>query len=313
MLTQYLTETPRDWDRGETVGASEIGQCARRTAYLKHDTPEDENHEESWGMKERGHWVEKWVVDRLKANSAPVHDTGDDQDTRSYGFLSATPDGWIEGEINISFDVKSFDPRKTTIPEPAHIIQARLGARQNRKTTHALLIYVNASDFEDQLEFGPYPELTDDEYESLLSRARDIMAKPPEEHPREGYFTDECSRFECPFRQRCIGERVPELNGKLTAKQLAELEAIQHRYAKAKDMEKEGERLRKMAQEDVRLLFQAAGTAKVTGAAWISRQTRDSLDTEAMKRDGIDVDAYRREGKPFNTINIRKPKNGTEK
>ena len=30
MLTQYLTRTERDWDRGETVGASEIGQCARR-------------------------------------------------------------------------------------------------------------------------------------------------------------------------------------------------------------------------------------------------------------------------------------------
>ena len=99
----------------------------------------------------------------------------------------------------------------------------------------------------------------------------------------------------------------------LTTEQLEQLEAIQARYAEAKDLEKVGERLRKIAQEDVRQLFQAAGTRIVTGRAWISRQTRDSLDQEAMERDGIDLARYRKSGKPFDVITIRKPNGANAK
>ena len=158
-------------------------QARKRTSYLKHNTPEDDGYDESWGMMERGHWVEAWVVSRLKANGAPVHETGDDQVTRSDGFLSSTADGWFPHRglsKNVSLDVKSFDPRKTNLPEPQHIIQTRLGAKLNPMTDYSMLIYVNASDFQDQIEFGPYPELTDDELASLKARARDIMSKSPE-------------------------------------------------------------------------------------------------------------------------------------
>lgn len=304
MLTQYLTETIRDWDRGDTVGASEIGQCARRVSYLKQEITPDEGYEDSWGMKERGHWVEAWVVSRLRANGAPVVEAGEHQVTRSDGFFSATPDGRVD---NVSFDVKSYDPRKSKFPEPAHVLQARIGARLNPATNTAMLIYVNASDFEEQQEFGPWPEIDDDELASLKARARNIITRPPEDHPREGFIAGDCSRLNCPFRQRCIGEEI-QGKGSIGADEQAELAKIQAEHEAAKKRLEAAERDKRHLQERVRQIFRACDVCKVSGIASISRQSRESLDTKAMERDGIDLALYRKEGTPFDVITIRKPK-----
>ncbi|MGI9504998.1 MAG: hypothetical protein ACR2RE_18285 [Geminicoccaceae bacterium] len=104
MLTEFLTETKIAWDRSKTVGASEIGQCAKKTAYLKQNADVDEGYEDNWGMKERGHWVEAWAVQRLRLNGADVHETGDDQITYVDGFLSATPDAHAEVDLDETFE-----------------------------------------------------------------------------------------------------------------------------------------------------------------------------------------------------------------
>ena len=309
MLTEYLTETPREWDRSNTVGSSEIGQCARKIAYLKQGLEPDSDYEDSWGMKERGHWVEAWAVERFRANGADVHEAGDDQVTRSDGFFSATPDGYFD---KTSFDIKSFDPRKSRLPEPAHILQARIGARLNPKTNQAILVYINASDFEDQMEFGPFPEITDDELASLKARAREIMAKPADQHRREGFIAGDCSRLNCPFRERCIGDPIKN-KGSLSSEDEGQLLKIQAEHAAVVERLETAERDKKQLQERVREIFQASDVKKMTNVASIRRDARDSLDTEAMARDGIDLAPYRKEGKPFDVITIRKPKGANAK
>jgi len=271
MITDYLTRTPRDWFRLNTVGASEIGGCARQVSYLKHETPPDNEAADGWGFMERGHWVEAWAVGRMIANNAPVEQIGDDQVTYSDGFLSATPDGWhVPSET--SFDVKSFDPRTEVLalPMPKHVLQVRIGARLNPKTEQGSAIYVNASDFEDQIEYGPWPALTDDELKSLKTAARDIITKDPESFPRHGFAMGECGR--CPFHQRCLGEPW-EGKGRLTGEQIGELQKHREAYREAQRSEAEASHRKRQAQENVRALFKKADVTVVKGMASISRET----------------------------------------
>ena len=294
MLAEHIAPPARYWDRLDTVGASEIGQCARRIWYVKHEEP----HEESgWGFKERGHHVERWVIERLRAAHVPIEHAGDNQRTLSDGFLSATPDGRID---RTSFDVKSFDPRKTRLPEEAHIFQVRLGARLDPDADHGILVYVNASDFEDIREFGPWPQLNDEEYEGARVRARTIItATTPDTFLREGKFDDECKRYSCPFQEQCLGEKI-EGRGKLSKEDEARIADIQARYKAA---ERDANRLK----EEFRETLRAADVRSVNGVGNVSRRSgRESLDTEAMERDGIDLAPYRKTGVDYDAITIRK-------
>lgn len=282
MLTELLTPPEKHWDRSDTIGASEIAACARKLAYLKLDTPPDDGWQRRWGFGERGHNVERWAVDTMRANGVDIHHAGDDQVTRSDGFLSATADGRI-GET--SLDVKSFDPRMTDPFKDEHVLQARIGARLDPNATQARVIYINASDYQDQHEFGPYPELSDDEYESLKQRTRNIMTSSPEDLLREGTFGDECTRTNCPFHVRCIG-RPPEGRGRLSPEQLAELQAIRQQYREAKKALAEATHRAGKLKEDLRVLFQNADVKKVTNMASVSRRASSG-------------------GRPFDVITIR--------
>jgi hypothetical protein len=301
MLAEHIAPPSRHWDRLDTVGASEIGQCARRVWYVKHEEP----HEESgWGFKERGHHVERWVIERLRAAHVPIEHAGDDQRTLSDGFLSATPDGRLG---RVSFDVKSFDPRKTRLPEEAHIFQVRLGARLDSDADQALLVYVNASDFQDIQEFGPWPELSDDEYDGAKQRARTIMtAHSPEAFLREGKFDSECTRWSCPFQAQCLGEAI-EGGGKLSPEDQTRLEDLQAKYRAISADQETAEREANRIKEQFREILRAADVKSATGIGNVSRRGgRASLDTEAMERDGIDLAPYRKTGVDFDAITIRK-------
>ena len=59
-LHAYVVENQRAFthDRTKSIGASEIGQCARKLWFLKHRTDKDPQHQDRWGASERGNLIE---------------------------------------------------------------------------------------------------------------------------------------------------------------------------------------------------------------------------------------------------------------
>src|SRR3954470_741978 len=88
-------------DRSKSVGASEIGQCARKTFWVKHEgtVPRDADWFDRYGARVRGSIMEEafWQP-ALKAKFGDrVLVSGKDQKTLQLGYLSATPDALIVG------------------------------------------------------------------------------------------------------------------------------------------------------------------------------------------------------------------------
>ena len=90
-------------DRSNTLGASEVGQCARKIFWLKsendsaHRVDRDPDYTETWGARMRGTVFEdKFWEPALRARFGErLLFAGKDQKTFVSDFLSATPDGMI--------------------------------------------------------------------------------------------------------------------------------------------------------------------------------------------------------------------------
>lgn len=132
-------------NRDLTIGASEVGQCARKVFYQKRGVTPDPEFEQDWGAAERGNAIEFWQVGKLTAAlqaQAPwidliwARDDGspNGQQTLVRGSQSATPDGLFvsqdpakpiflpvyhdDGSVTyeaagscVYFECKSIDPR----------------------------------------------------------------------------------------------------------------------------------------------------------------------------------------------------------
>jgi CRISPR/Cas system-associated exonuclease Cas4 (RecB family) len=267
MLIEYLKPAPTAWahDRANTVGASEIGGCARQVWYRKHG--QEEECQQGWGFTERGKHIEAWVYDALRrAKIRLTHQ----QHTLTSGFLSATLDGFYAGYC---VDIKSFDPRKTEVLVPKHLLQVKvqIGLWNTTKPTKSrggLLIYINASDFADQREIFVEPD--PDAYMGARLRAREIITSetPPE---REGVWTGEC-RF-CPYQTVCLGQPVRG-EGTLPEQERSKLEDIRGAVAVEEHViaasQKNIARLRERAMETLR----QHDVRRVPGIVSVSRDNR---------------------------------------
>ena len=136
VLAAYAKATARQFtDRENTVGASEVGQCARRVFYGKNSgdpvygASSDEDYADPWGAALRGRLFEDYFwVPALRARfGAELLCAGDQQQTFVSGFLSATTDGLlidqshdalaslgiagIGGDGSIVVECKTIDPR----------------------------------------------------------------------------------------------------------------------------------------------------------------------------------------------------------
>src|SRR3974390_2511932 len=69
-IRQYLESKKKEWphDRRQTIGGSEIGQCARKIFCLKFEddpdmaVPRDPDAHDSWGARERGTLIENHLL-----------------------------------------------------------------------------------------------------------------------------------------------------------------------------------------------------------------------------------------------------------
>ena len=210
-------------NRKLTLGASEIGTCLRRSFYTKHSEP---GVPKSYGAGLRGQVFEDhvWTPAMRAAFPRHLHYAGHRQRTFRSGYLSATPDGILDGlprdalaylrvpDIGpsgcIVVDSKTVDPRiNLSEPKPAHVfqIQVQLGLvrEQTRfQPAYGLLSYVNASFFDDVVEFAI--KFDSRIFAQAYVRATAIMnAKTAGDLPPEAwiYAPDECER--CPYAAPC--------------------------------------------------------------------------------------------------------------
>jgi hypothetical protein len=112
MITQILNKhadsLQKIWahDRSQTIGASEIGQCSRKTFWIKnevdpvHRAERDPEYVDGWGAKIRGTIMENdfWYPAMRAAYGELLLYAGPEQQSFISGFLSATPDGLVTGQ-----------------------------------------------------------------------------------------------------------------------------------------------------------------------------------------------------------------------
>lgn len=147
-LTAYAARPQRRRKRNQTIGASEIGQCARKTYFARRSGMTDEDFIDSSGAALRGQVYEKFWVRAMRACFGDrLQFAGSKQVTFVDDDLSATPDGLLIklgrdalvklgiadiGESrSVVLDCKSIDPRiQLDGPRAAHFfqVQVQLGA-----------------------------------------------------------------------------------------------------------------------------------------------------------------------------------------
>ena len=189
-------------ERGTYLSSSETGSCLRKAFYDRIDKPAFEKN----GFAERGHVVEDWLVKQilpLREHGYGIEYVGDEQRTfyiHDLG-LAGTPDGLItlpnSGE-KVVIEVKSIDPRtnKSKLPKRGHELQLQqnillVNACLGLDVKRGFIIYIDASNLFDQVEFERPLSLEDQAY--LKARADVLdLASSADELEAEGIMNDGC-------------------------------------------------------------------------------------------------------------------------
>jgi CRISPR/Cas system-associated exonuclease Cas4 (RecB family) len=300
-------------DRNAVLTASENLRCLRELKFSK-TTPRESD---KWGMAERGHAVEAWVVEQLRRAMLLPMFAGDQQ--RSFlhdeSGLSGTPDGlvMVDGKW-ILLEFKSVDPRTNleamTAPKPQHAAQVQqnmwLLAMHNYPVEEAMVLYVDASDFQRHKQFNVAYDGGETAQRAEIRAAilfdTDVMDLPAEGLTNNGCtycaFKEECSAIQVAkgekrkadkpsmpvFAPRGITESVREYGS--IKEQIKALEA------RADDL---AATIKEYATGENQMVFDtAAYSVKVTEVAG-----RRTLDTAAYeKATGVSADGFYKVGKP---------------
>ena len=175
--TQTATFTE---DRSQTVGASEVGQCARKIFWLKNEgwavdggVERDVDYNDTWGARMRGTIFENnfWVPAMRKRFGTRLLLCGNSQRTFVKDFLSATPDAMIvrltkaEKEAigtdaaQVLVECKTTDPRTNLVEAKnenifqTHVQMGLIRETTKYRPTHAIISYTDASFWSDIKEF----------------------------------------------------------------------------------------------------------------------------------------------------------------
>lgn len=330
-LAEYATSIRRvfDHDRDTTVGASEIGQCARRTWYVKHGAAADPG---AWGANMRGTIMENhfWEPALRKKYGKDLHFSGSDQRTIEKGWLSATPDGLITGlprdalsylqvkDIGagrcVLVECKSIDPRvDITEAKAENLFQVQVQLGLVRETTkhkplYALLTYTNASFWDDVTEFAVRfdPEV----FRRAKVRAAEILQADGAGNLKpEGYISGGKECEWCPFAEACgiVRRRVPPREVEVDPQFVAELIDLCREYNQIKASAEAGSRRQLELKEEIKDRLRAKGTKKVPDVvSWSEVQGRKSYDDKRLKEDlakrGIDIEEYSKVGQPSDRL-----------
>ena len=301
----YLAEREKGFshNRKLTVGASEIGACARRTWYEKRLGSEHYNpdYKPANGAAARGDLLEdQFTVPVLKHALAKQIGTGpnliwagDGQQHTIQALewrLSATPDGLVinaprnalagygvEDILANCFVVecKSFDPRIIELPKAQHMDQLNVQLGLIRKEgTYApafgIVAYVNAS-FPDDIRVFP-KFFNQVEFDNQIRRAMAILgANDAQQLQPEGKIAGEKECAYCPFAHICLGyaPSVPGGTKQFDALPGGKREALRRaigKVANARRQLKDLESIEAEGEAKVKDALIDAGTKRASGA-----------------------------------------------
>jgi hypothetical protein len=232
-LDAYARASARTFaeDRHNTVGASEVGQCARRIYWLKmegdpaYGVARDPQYRDAWGAARRGAIFEQhfWVPALRARFGERLLYAGDQQQTLALEFLSATSDGLLIGlprnalvELGVAdlgcdelvVECKTADPRaRLEQAKPEHVFQTQVQLGLLRELTphrpnFALISYTDASFWDNVIEFAVAFDAAI--YATAKERARNIMlARSASELAPEGWVAGGSECKFCPYTIAC--------------------------------------------------------------------------------------------------------------
>lgn len=336
-LNAYAATTQRQFiqDRSQTVGASEVGRCARQTFFSKNEGDadygrgRDAGHVDGWGARVRGSVFEDaWWAPAMKASYGErLLYAGSEQRTLVDGFLSATPDGLlidqpadalahlnvpdIESDC-IAIECKSIDPRsRLDEAKPEHVfqVQVQLGLLRtltNHRPMYGVISYTDASFWDAVHEF--VVRFDPSVYAIAQGRARQIMtARGIEDVRPEGVIAGgrECEL--CAFTRACGQARADKVPKGVDAIDDLMAETIADLARQAREQKERGEALLDAAratEAEVREMLAAAGTRRLEHAGvriqWSPVKGRQSWDNKGIREAaiaaGVDVAPFERTG-----------------
>jgi hypothetical protein len=324
-------------NRAYTVGASDIGQCARKAFFAKHDGPRDPGYVDTWGATLRGSIIEQayWVPALRARFGADLKLIGDQQRQFKRGFISATPDALLTnaprdilaplgvpdiGADCLLLECKSVDPRvKLDSPKPEHRYQAIVQLGVVRETTEfqprfCVLAYIDASFWDTITEF--VVAFDPGVYANAKARAVKVLtANAASELSPEGWIAGGKECEHCPFTKACGIERraLPNGTGNADPQFAAEIRALAVAY-KASQVEVDAAEARLRARRhDIQNRLRAKQLRRVAGddfsVTWTSVKGRQGFDVEALSAAaaaaGVGVHEFETSSAPGDRLDVR--------
>jgi len=335
-VNQYIKQQQKEWvhDRRQTIGASEIGQCARKIFCLKFEddphlrVPRNAGYVDSWGARERGNLIEKHLlVPAMKKNFGQyAMFMGNEQKTFFDGYLSATPDCILEmhDQPKVYYQLiefKTIDPRvDLREAKPEHVYQAQMqmgilaALGEYQPCERAIISYTDASFLNDTMEFTVIYDPS--YYEAARNRAHMIMtAEGMREIAPEGWIAGGKECAYCPFSDACGYSRrdVPKDNiGKADPQFVAEISDLAKQYKLAQALSEKYESNVRELQHDIKTRLQDKHLRSVVGdgvsVSWTQIKGRMNTDVkglrEAAQQAGIDLDQFTSTADPSDRLTV---------
>lgn len=347
-LNSYATSLNKIWehDRSQTVGASEIGQCMRKTYWVKNEgdpmygAPRDPDYIDGWGARMRGTIYENefWAPAMQATYGSHLLFAGKEQKTLINRFLSATPDGLLVdlpsdalaglgvpdiGGNCITVEAKTADPRTNlSNPKPENVFQTQVQMGLIRQLTpyqpnYSLLSYTDASFWNEVLEF---PIAFDPAiYRVAEARAATIMtATNAADLKPEGWIAGGAECEYCPFTKACGVTRrsVPTQDMIPDAQFVAEIADMASAAKHLEDAIEVQEAKLREAQQAIKDRLREKSIRKIPGViSWSAVKGRQSYDNKAIKEAaiaaGVDISQFETTGEPTDRLQITLKNSGS--
>lgn len=327
-------------DRARTIGASEIGGCARKNFYAKtlnaatSERLRDPDHKDGWGARVRGTVMEdKFWVPALRARfRGKFLVYGKSQTTLHDRYLSATADGILVGldrdflaplgvpDIGpsgcVTVECKTIDPRvNLTREKHEHELQVQVGLGLFRELTrykpdYALISYIDAS-FWDEVDEFPV-KFNPATFQAMHDRAVKIKtADDARDLQPEGWIAGGKECEWCPFTKACgiIRRSVPEVEAAADPQFVAEITDMCREHERI-DAEISALTIKKNEAADaIKTRLREKSVRRLPGVVtWSAIKGRTSVKQTELKAAataaGIDVSAFETTGEPTDRLQV---------
>lgn len=340
VMDEYAATLNRAWhhDRSKTVGASEIGMCARKVFATKHlgtkkGIEPDDDWQDQWGARVRGTIMEAsfWAPAMKVRYGDNLLFAGEMQETRVIGYLSATPDALVINQprdalANLGIpdigtdcfmaECKTIDPRTNIVEaKTENYFQTQVQMGLMRETTeykpnYNVLTYSDASFWNEVIEFPI--EFDPNIYQAAKDRATTIMtADSFAEMPPEGWIAGgkECSF--CPFVKACGVERrsVPRENKPASPQFIAEISDYAREINTVKALILNAEKQQREMEQKIKDRMREKGVRRIQGVVnWYPVAAPHRYSATKMRERlielGEDPEDFASEGEPSDRLVI---------